>query len=185
MPRDPMTLKEALDILGLSGDIQLEDVKKKYRQMSLQNHPDKAKSMGKDPAEMMQKQKKINEAYEYLCRNFDSAKRVASQKQEKKSGRPSDPDWFKDFVSNAYSGVNDSTTGSWGAETNGYRTTTKSNLDQVKEKAESLELPITLIEKMGRFYITHISGIKVREILIGLDVPTANARLKKMAKERL
>ncbi|EBZ6776868.1 molecular chaperone DnaJ [Salmonella enterica subsp. enterica serovar Mbandaka] len=62
-----MTIQEALNIFGLSGQLTKEDIKKAYRKASLKHHPDRNKD---NPlaAEMM---KAINAAFDFLSANFE------------------------------------------------------------------------------------------------------------------
>lgn len=62
-----MTIQEALNIFGLSGQLTKEDIKKAYRKASLKHHPDRNKD-NPIAAEIM---KAINAAFDFLSANFD------------------------------------------------------------------------------------------------------------------
>jgi len=54
--------KDYYEILGVSRDASLEDIKKAYRSLAKQYHPD----VNKDDPQASEKFKEINEAYEVL-----------------------------------------------------------------------------------------------------------------------
>jgi len=60
-------LKHYLRILGIEGAITFEEIKRCYRAIVQQYHPDKVHSLGKELRDVAEwKTKEINEAYEYL-----------------------------------------------------------------------------------------------------------------------
>jgi preprotein translocase subunit Sec63 len=60
------------EILGLKGKVTKADVKKRYRELSRQYHPDKAQQLGpKIRALAEEEMKKLNEAYEYFQKKYD------------------------------------------------------------------------------------------------------------------
>ena len=67
--RDSFNLKDAYDVLGLSSTAKDDEVKKAYRRLMSQNHPDKLVAKGL-PEEMMklakEKTQKITKAYETI-----------------------------------------------------------------------------------------------------------------------
>lgn len=59
------------DILGLSGQITLSDVRNRYRELVFQYHPDKVNHLGPKLREVAEQQMKdINEAFEYFKRSY-------------------------------------------------------------------------------------------------------------------
>jgi len=59
-------------ILGLSGKITREDIKKYYRRKVGEYHPDKVASLGKKLREVAEEEmKQINEAYDYFREKYD------------------------------------------------------------------------------------------------------------------
>jgi len=59
-------------VLGLSGKITKEDIKKYYRKKVAEYHPDKVASLGKKLREVAEEEmKQINEAYEYFRKKYD------------------------------------------------------------------------------------------------------------------
>ena len=77
------------EILGVSHNASIEEIKKKYRELSLKFHPDKTNSSL--ASEMM---KKINEAYETLSdeqkrRNYDQGKSKTSKSHKSTSEKKS------------------------------------------------------------------------------------------------
>ncbi len=59
----------AWEVLGLSPDASVDDVKAAYRQLSLQNHPDKVASLGPEFVKVAEEKfKAIQEAYEEIRR---------------------------------------------------------------------------------------------------------------------
>ncbi|MGP8214817.1 MAG: DnaJ domain-containing protein [Bacteroidia bacterium] len=60
----------AYDILGINRDATDEDVKRAYRRMALENHPDKVTHLGEDVSKAAEEKfKKIQEAYEEIKLN--------------------------------------------------------------------------------------------------------------------
>ena len=58
-------------VLGLTGRITPEDVKRRWRDLSRQYHPDYVQHLGPKLRTMAeQEMKTINEAYQYLCRKY-------------------------------------------------------------------------------------------------------------------
>ena len=58
--------------LGLQGKITPDEIKKKYRELMTQYHPDKVRSMGDEIREVAErKAKEINEAYDYFRKKYD------------------------------------------------------------------------------------------------------------------
>jgi len=58
--------KDYYKVLGVSRDAEEREIKKAYRRLSKQFHPDKASAQGYTPEEAQQKMAAINEAYEVL-----------------------------------------------------------------------------------------------------------------------
>lgn len=59
-------------ILGLTGHITPEDIKRRWRELSRQYHPDYVHHLGpKLRAMAEQEMKAINEAHQYLCAKYD------------------------------------------------------------------------------------------------------------------
>lgn len=59
-------------VLGLSGKVTREDIKKRYKDLVRQYHPDKVSHLGPKLKEVANEEiKKINEAYEYLKKVYD------------------------------------------------------------------------------------------------------------------
>jgi DnaJ like chaperone protein len=59
----------AWEVLGLSPDAGVEQVKAAYRQMSLQNHPDRVANLGPEFVKVAEEKfKAIQEAYEEIRR---------------------------------------------------------------------------------------------------------------------
>jgi DnaJ-domain-containing protein 1 len=58
--------------LGLEGKLTPDEIKKKYRQLMTQYHPDKVLGMGDEIREVAErKAKEINEAYDYFRKKYD------------------------------------------------------------------------------------------------------------------
>ena len=58
--------------LGLQGKLTPDEIKKKYRELMTQYHPDKVRSMGDEIREVAErKAKEINEAYDYFRKKYD------------------------------------------------------------------------------------------------------------------
>lgn len=63
------TGQQAHEILGVSSDASLEEIKKAYYQLVKQYHPDRVDNLGPELKVLASnKTTQINEAYEYLCR---------------------------------------------------------------------------------------------------------------------
>ena len=58
--------KDYYKTLGVSRDADARDIKKAFRKLTIQNHPDKAHQHGVSPEEAQKKMATINEAYEVL-----------------------------------------------------------------------------------------------------------------------
>lgn len=59
-------------VLGLSGKVTKEEVRKRYKELVMQYHPDKVSHLGERLKEVAHEEiKKINEAYEYLKKSYD------------------------------------------------------------------------------------------------------------------
>ncbi len=65
--KKPMNIKEKLKILGIEGKATLEDVKKAYKKLAIEFHPDK--NNGKDD-----KMKMINSVYAEVVNFFENKK---------------------------------------------------------------------------------------------------------------
>ena len=58
--------------LGLQGKLTPDEIKKKYRELMTQYHPDKVRNMGDEIREVAErKAKEINEAYDYFRKKYD------------------------------------------------------------------------------------------------------------------
>ncbi|MFP6854572.1 MAG: DnaJ domain-containing protein [Opitutales bacterium] len=58
--------------LGLKGKLTPDEIKKKYRELMTQYHPDKVRGMGDEIREVAErKAKEINEAYDYFRKKYD------------------------------------------------------------------------------------------------------------------
>ena len=58
--------------LDLKGKLTPEEIKKRYRELMTQYHPDKVRSMGDEIREVAErKAKEINEAYDYFRKKYD------------------------------------------------------------------------------------------------------------------
>mmetsp|Transcript_50129 Transcript_50129/g.119322 ORF Transcript_50129/g.119322 Transcript_50129/m.119322 type:complete len:287 (-) Transcript_50129:66-926(-) len=57
---------DAYDLLGIEPDAELEDVKKAFKRLSLQHHPDKVQAQGNDKDQATEKFLKIKEASDLL-----------------------------------------------------------------------------------------------------------------------
>ena len=58
-------------IFGLSGKLTRTDLKKRYRTLVNQYHPDKVQHLGKEFQDLAEhKMKEINEAYEFFCERY-------------------------------------------------------------------------------------------------------------------
>ena len=58
--------------LGLQGKLTPEEIKKKYRELMTQYHPDKVRGMGDEIRDVAErKAKEINEAYDYFRKKYD------------------------------------------------------------------------------------------------------------------
>lgn len=70
-PHEPNQLERAYKTLGLSSSVTKEELKKRYRKLMSQNHPDKLVSKGL-PEEMIKiatrKTQEIKSAYEIICK---------------------------------------------------------------------------------------------------------------------
>ena len=59
-------------VLGLSGKVTREDVKKRWRELTVQYHPDKVSHLGPKLQEVAEREMKaINEAYGYFRRKYE------------------------------------------------------------------------------------------------------------------
>ncbi|KAF2717648.1 DnaJ-domain-containing protein [Polychaeton citri CBS 116435] len=58
--------KDYYKVLGVSRDADEREIKKAFRKLTVQNHPDKARQHGIDPEEAQKKMAAINEAHEVL-----------------------------------------------------------------------------------------------------------------------
>lgn len=59
-------------VLGLSGKVTKDEVRKRYKELVMQYHPDKVSHLGERLKEVAHEEiKKINEAYEYLKKSYD------------------------------------------------------------------------------------------------------------------
>jgi uncharacterized membrane protein YhaH (DUF805 family)/DnaJ-domain-containing protein 1 len=60
-------------VLGLSGRVTKEEIRKRYKELVMQYHPDKVAHLGERLKEVAHEEiKKINEAYEYLKKTHDA-----------------------------------------------------------------------------------------------------------------
>jgi len=68
-----MDIKRAYEVLGLEEGVEFGEVKKRYRKLVRQNHPDILMGQGKDSSiidEATKKLQEINEAYELIKKNL-------------------------------------------------------------------------------------------------------------------
>ena len=63
--------ERAKKILGLTGNITPEDIKRRWRELSRQYHPDQVHHLGPKLRAVAEKEMKdINGAYQYLCKKY-------------------------------------------------------------------------------------------------------------------
>lgn len=79
-----MTLKEALDILGLDSDASPKDVKKAFRKLAKRYHPDKTSTSNTETMF-----RRVNEAYEYW-QQAEDLRQQAETKQQSEEQRQTD-----------------------------------------------------------------------------------------------
>lgn len=91
-----MTLKEAQNILGITDETDLREVKLKFRKLMTQYHPDAA---GQENPEILKKAQMINEAYGIL-RGKQEAKQDSIKK--KKENSKEKPLWKGTIVKDAF-----------------------------------------------------------------------------------
>lgn len=72
-----MNIQEALNVLGLSGELTESDIKKNYKRLAVKFHPDK-NPLG---SEMM---KAINTAFAFLMTNFEKINQFQSLNEEER-----------------------------------------------------------------------------------------------------
>ena len=75
---------ESLKVLHLEPDASLSDVKKAYRKMAKENHPDRFTDTGQKKAQQ-QKMAEINEAYHSILAGFDTHKEETPNEKAKES----------------------------------------------------------------------------------------------------
>ncbi len=60
------------NVLGLSSNFKVEDIKRRYRELVAKYHPDKVNHLGEKLKEMAEREmKEINEAYEYFKKKYN------------------------------------------------------------------------------------------------------------------
>ena len=58
-------------ILSLTGKVTLQDIHKRYTELSLQYHPDRVNQLGKKIRDVAEKEmKELNEAFDYFQRQY-------------------------------------------------------------------------------------------------------------------
>mgnify|MGYP003978724497 CR=1 FL=1 len=73
--KQPIAEHEFAKILGLSGKVTLSDIKKQYKELALQYHPDKVSQFGKKLQDVAEEEMgKINEAYSYFIEKYENRK---------------------------------------------------------------------------------------------------------------
>ena len=78
-----ISLSQALSIFGLSNNYTEEDLKKKYRELMKENHPDYHMNASQEEYEQYnRKTQDINEAYEVLKRNLNRSTNRTNQSNQ-------------------------------------------------------------------------------------------------------
>jgi DnaJ like chaperone protein len=67
----PKTENEYARVLGLKGKVTREEIRKKYRDLAKQYHPDRVADLGPELKEIAEKKmKEINQAYEFYQKKY-------------------------------------------------------------------------------------------------------------------